>query len=961
MRNSFVIVLGLLTLAIGANVCGAQPRIPDRFWDHGGRDFDDLYDPPPLPITYLATYDFEGCSTDGWTSHDRTSQGPFFHIDNLGSLTGYDPLTGAKSLWCGTRLSALSEPSPCNYADVGYGNNWDQRWITKECQSVTGTVTVTFTAKWDMEAGYDFAFVEYEYCDGGPWETANGTLGSPGITGTDGPSLGIFNIASHPGQMRIRLRVVTDSGYSDEDGDYDSVGAILIDDLRVDDAGGVVLPLENFEGEAHGATESNDWIAQSASFGDYAGIVSGSTQPQDDPWRTNLSCLWAFTVGPTNTYSCGYGTTAGVPAGPIDDNYIFNEIWSPTIVFSGPTSYGTFLKFDVYRHLPLDNLVFYTWHVRERLMIDSCWEAWKNDNTVYHGEDAVWRTHQVDMTPSLSPASDIVHIQVALGVIDYFPIWAGTFGSGSCHTHAPLFDNVSVFRYPGRSHVAYALTIFQDRFPSDGTLGGTVRMDGAEGDALRLQIRDAAADIDYFTPNVPASGPAVFLHVKNIGNKAGAVVSGGPLWPQIPSMSDQTWTVLQMAETGEPHEYSVDLNDQLYNAGDVIEYYVSSRTTTGEWSYWSYFTGTASESDVKTHPMEVTGLPTPPQQGIARALYIDGYSGLGAEPLIEDSMKMLGLEWDRFDRSEPLMALDNSVGNLMSNPEFLSYYEFILWNVGDLSNPFTDADYALMAYYLSATPGARLFISGSHAAKAIATSSDPAAELIRTDFLNFTLVTDDHRSLGLPLSPTVTGAAQSPFTEDFVAFVEEGSLGKFDVIAPAGSSVLGMEYDGVGNAGALIYQETPMNMQAVSGPEPARVVLSTVSLHAIRDDEPAGIPVRTSHLDQVLTEIGSPGSPPTNVPRVADDHLSQNHPNPFNPTTTIEYASSVAGPLTLRIYDVSGRLVRTLLDKQRAPVGSGRVEWDGRDDMGVAVASGVYFYRLSSPKLTTTKKMVLLK
>jgi len=89
--------------------------------------------------------------------------------------------------------------------------------------------------------------------------------------------------------------------------------------------------------------------------------------------------------------------------------------------------------------------------------------------------------------------------------------------------------------------------------------------------------------------------------------------------------------------------------------------------------------------------------------------------------------------------------------------------------------------------------------------------------------------------------------------------------------------------------------------------------------------------------------------------------LYQNTPNPFNPQTTIRYdVPAGAGRVTLRIYDVSGRLVRELVDEPRE-ADRYAVSWDGRDDRGQAVASGVYLYRLTSGTFVETRKLVLIR
>ncbi len=91
--------------------------------------------------------------------------------------------------------------------------------------------------------------------------------------------------------------------------------------------------------------------------------------------------------------------------------------------------------------------------------------------------------------------------------------------------------------------------------------------------------------------------------------------------------------------------------------------------------------------------------------------------------------------------------------------------------------------------------------------------------------------------------------------------------------------------------------------------------------------------------------------------------LSQNYPNPFNATTTIAYlvpAGSAGNQVRLDIYDVKGRLIKTLANSP-AEAGSHRVIWDGYDNSGQPVTSGLYFYRLQAGSFTEVKRLVMLK
>jgi len=86
-----------------------------------------------------------------------------------------------------------------------------------------------------------------------------------------------------------------------------------------------------------------------------------------------------------------------------------------------------------------------------------------------------------------------------------------------------------------------------------------------------------------------------------------------------------------------------------------------------------------------------------------------------------------------------------------------------------------------------------------------------------------------------------------------------------------------------------------------------------------------------------------------------DYSLSQNYPNPFNPSTSIQYSVSNGQYVSLKVYDVLGTEVATLVNEEK-PQGTYEVEFDGTD-----LPSGIYIYRLTSGSFTASKKLVLLK
>jgi len=87
--------------------------------------------------------------------------------------------------------------------------------------------------------------------------------------------------------------------------------------------------------------------------------------------------------------------------------------------------------------------------------------------------------------------------------------------------------------------------------------------------------------------------------------------------------------------------------------------------------------------------------------------------------------------------------------------------------------------------------------------------------------------------------------------------------------------------------------------------------------------------------------------------------LFQNRPNPFTPATRIGFELAQAGRVELGIHSVDGRLIRVLVDEERA-AGFHEVTWDGRDNEGKKVAGGVYFYMLAGPGKADSRRMILL-
>jgi hypothetical protein len=98
-----------------------------------------------------------------------------------------------------------------------------------------------------------------------------------------------------------------------------------------------------------------------------------------------------------------------------------------------------------------------------------------------------------------------------------------------------------------------------------------------------------------------------------------------------------------------------------------------------------------------------------------------------------------------------------------------------------------------------------------------------------------------------------------------------------------------------------------------------------------------------------------------NTSIISEYKLMQNYPNPFNPSTKISFSVETYGHTSLRVYDILGREIKTLMNGMKA-AGNYNVEWNGRNSAGQEVGSGIYFYQLKSGSgFTATRKMIFMK
>ncbi len=305
-----------------------------------------------------------------------------------------------------------------------------------------------------------------------------------------------------------------------------------------------------------------------------------------------------------------------------------------------------------------------------------------------------------------------------------------------------------------------------------------------------------------------------------------------------------------------------------------------------------------------------------------RGLYLiveddDGANGLSPYTAALDS---LGIS---YDVSSPEMAADE-----------MMEYQFMIWFCGDAySSTITSSDEQKLSTYLDG--GGKLFISGVDIGYDI--HNDP----FYGNYLKATYLGD-----GPSTNTTlVNGVAGDPISGDFVTglniydnWVDQinpigGSSGIFTYDYQNTTYTCGLKYDGV-------YQ----------------LVYLTFCYENIPD-----VNDRRVLMNNIVQWFGIPTGVQNGGDNVAATFsLSPNYPNPFNSETIITF--SVPGPerTTLEIYDILGRRVKTLVNEKMVP-GVHQAKWNGKNEWGIDVASGLYFYRLKNGAHLMTRKLLLVK
>jgi hypothetical protein len=1021
MKKTLVISLCLLLVASFALARSTEKKVENfqkyttvtdnDAWRQMGMYSKVLRAPAALDTTFLLDTDFEGgginCDPMGWTLNDYTQQlDNYWHVDNFSGLPsvhgGMVPLEGSQSMWCGARPDD-THPLLCSYLALpGYGNSWNQSLQTLPL-SVTGDVSLSFLLFWDSEVDYDFTYIQWDenddnwqdLCDGldgyGNWDT---TL--------------VLADSLHSGTVRFRFKFQSDGAWSDLSGG-NSDGGCQVDGIQVDDGNGNVLAYEDFEDETVGDHNGDDWYSELAEgYGELAALYQGTELVQEDPCYKNLTCVWSFINGSTSNYGCGtppHPEQLTVPYENAREQYVDQQIWSPWMDIT--TSAGTVFNFsyETYWDLQIPNWVFSDYHLRG---IDSteaypCPSNWFDDGFVNYGDDKTWAVTPRAVGNTVPTGS--THIQVSLDVVDYcqygFPC------ATSCHSHSPVYDNVQVYRVSAVGPQFYIRDIdqFQDNFPDDGTITGTARADMASdnnwteptqnvvpGDSAIVSVTDPGSGLDVETNGKAA----VFIYVSIDGphsatTPASLICDARYAYIGDEAWGSRTWHKFQ-ADTCYNSEgiityddYNFDFCDDLFVPGDTIWYFWGARNTLDQYAYCTAALATAGNqttdgNEAAANADEFQILPAVGRDvadgGLGGdILYVDGMNFRGAQPYFDTAFQNLGVleTVDRYDIRGPSSAISNHPGNRVKSAvdQLVPIYKKIIWNCGNLDVAFADGtgdntdksdDTGMLYAFLDNLESkGGVYLDGDNVATEWLQMSASSALDLKNVFMGFDVTAANHQPV-VGYNPWGIGVAGGAFDGD--SLVVEGGCptpNTFDVLDnPGADCVVEMNYHDWrpdSTFAPAIVSEVSVATDTVS------FMLSGFSFHYIRDLKPSPYPARYKHMQHILNYLSNIVDEPTgsDTPSLTRNNLEQNVPNPFNPTTTIKYEVKESGLVSLRIYNVAGQLVKTLVDGQRTAGQVYEATWNGLNNGGQPVSSGVYFYKLVAKNFTQTKKMVLLK
>ncbi len=884
--------------------------------------------------------------------------------------------------------------------------------------------SVTYTCTYESEDAYDFTYVILQVYDtiGLEWIDQD-TLAQYTTSGGETVTFDLdasMAALTPPVDFRVVFQTVSDGGYSDSDGLFPTVcGAFAMDTYSLDDNGAVST--ENFETPAVRSLPAG-WGHYSAACGIYAQVKHLNDLVVNltaDPCVAAVPgiCEMADSVITLADFS-----TPAYPHPLCQDEYAMSPVID---LRDRPGLPGRILDYEAFRSLPLNDHVFMYWQARYAPGCDAGgWSGWTNDNYVYYSTEGTRCAHNIfDISSWIPPAAE--QVQVGLGVLNYCDDDPWALGCTNNANVTPYYDNISFGAYGSETTPFVSqkeLDMFHDQFAEDGTLNPLSTADTrvanylsnlvppifgdsmvarglADNSEVWLAFRMAAVSpkqtftSPFFTwfPNVQLGGWfEARMDTAEVTNSAG---TGTVV---VPGVYMTTFHDLDPIGGGFAEGTEI-LPNQVFQPGTRIEYYTKACYVGSADTFYTPADGQSAPEEFEILPMYVSdGLGSVEWPCL---LYADhfgqrGNGGLRNSDRTGARLTAAGYEYDMYNRLGPSSDLRNGIGRWAANPgqigapgtpkynwghgatiyQMLAYSHAMLncGNIYGYSIYQSDGDMlkSWLTVYTDIDHFRFLWVSGDTWAREL-NRRTPWGPLFMNGTLGTTYIgaaysaTTNDYTYCLPINSVAGGAIVSPIEPYKIR--QNGCPRTYNMISATGTGVLEEEYDSqvtkryaaVSNAPGGTYYRT-----FTEGYDWAVMRDGTAGPFTCGVDPLVGWFTSVLTWGQFTNQICDPSWPidvkePGVVPAVVTS-LGQAFPNPMNPTATIKYTIGTPGKVQLRVFDVSGRVIRTLVDETKA-AGAFSVIWDGKNDGGERVASGVFFYQLNAPGSEMNKKIVILQ
>ncbi|MEK7314616.1 MAG: FlgD immunoglobulin-like domain containing protein [Candidatus Eisenbacteria bacterium] len=844
----------------------------------------------------------------GWTHIDKSGQPTAWHIAPDLSCEG-------NSFWCG-----VIDPTWTGDLDQkGYDNGWTQE--ASNFVDLTGAltpVTIGFAHRLNVESGFDFARVEVLDPDEG-WVslgTFTGVVDPPGAALCDTFAVQIPDTIIAKGPIvPFRFSFLSDVSGSSADGLYPNGAGWSLDNVTV------LAGISDFRFFDDFEAGIGTWsVSTFPPVGDVWRLVTNSAAEQ--LCSTNASKVW---------------TSASPTSGALLPR-AFDILQSPPIAMSQPDQ--VFLAFDVFRNLSLPACFYYNVTFRERKITDSDWSPWTDPTgLLYFGNEREW----LRQTVPLVGAGGADSVQVRFTIRDFGALFCD--GSSTATGTSFLLDNVElrVVGLAGPSITTTEADLFQDTFQTTPFFADD-NINTPKGDSLVVRVA-ASRGIKE-----------TLLHYS---------VNGVPF----------TTTPLTPTGGSALNAFYADVPGGTYPRGSVVRYYVSATDSLDAAMTLPLDALAAS------HYFSVSVLPAiQAASGLcagdtARILYVNSEAPLDGAPGLEQGLTALGLRFDRYDVNTAATGLGNGPGG--GNPldpnriwptaplSVLSSYSTIIWDVGERSSTtLTEQDQGLLQSWVAVAGRNRnLLLAGDNLVFDLTLNGQGIA-----DFLSCTAGVTYIRDAweGAPqdtLRPVVVGAPGTTLAPDpYPLNGDCPGLNRFDALTP---SLCG---GGIGRNWLLYPNQLAAATERLTalgnpGGDSVRAVTAGFSFAGMSSAAQRNLFLwRTVHEEFEEPYCFTPTAvfPAPAMAPAAAARLLGAAPNPFNPHTMIRFDLPRGTRVRLTVYDVTGARIRRLLDAPR-PAGLHQIGWDGRDQRGREVATGMYFCRLEADGTSQSRKLTLLR